>query len=280
MKKIISILKRRFCNKSVQAEEKNPEITTEYLNPMECGKFDAEIGGWYNKAAGELFDGFKIDQNDIVLDVGCGGGMKSHFCAMRGAHIIFADIKAEHVASTKHQLEQTPAKSIHGFVSDSNPLPLKNETATKIISTEVVEHVADPQQYINELVRVGKPGAQYLITVPHPISENLQKTFAPDSYFEHPNHIRILERKDFEDLITNAGLNIEKYTQHGFYWSLWWLFFWNCDKQGYTAPWNPLLENWSNTWQTLLKSKDGVRLKKALDEVIPKNQIIIARKPF
>lgn len=52
-----------------------------------------------------------------------------------------------------------------------------------------------------ELVRVGQPGAQYLLTVPDPVAETVQKNLAPDSYFQKPNHIRIFQRDEFEQLV-------------------------------------------------------------------------------
>jgi hypothetical protein len=40
-----------------------------------------------------------------------------------------------------------------------------------------------------------------------------------------------------------------------------------------------LLESWARTWDMVLKMRDGPRIKKALDEALPKSQAIIARKP-
>ncbi|WP_215199644.1 methyltransferase domain-containing protein, partial [Escherichia coli] len=41
------------------------------------------------------------------------------------------------------------------LVSDCDPLPLADATATRVVSTEVIEHVDDPRQFLAELVRVG-----------------------------------------------------------------------------------------------------------------------------
>ena len=51
------------------------------------------------------------------------------------------------------------------------------------------------------------PHLKYLITVPDPEIEKLQKKgLAPDAYFSKPNHIRIWERDAFAQLVTDAGL--------------------------------------------------------------------------
>jgi hypothetical protein len=40
-----------------------------------------------------------------------------------------------------------------------------------------------------------------------------------------------------------------------------------------------MLEHWANTWQAVLDSPRGAQIKQALDAVVAKSQVIIARKP-
>jgi ubiquinone/menaquinone biosynthesis C-methylase UbiE len=239
---------------------------------------DAHLSGWFHHESGELFEGFPINAEDTVLDIGCGDGPFAQFCAERGAEVIVADIDADKIAALAVRLRQTSARAITPLVTDANPIPLPDGRANKIIAMEVLEHVEDPAQFMRELVRVAKPGAQFLLTVPDPLGESVQKKLAPASYFEHPNHIRVFQREEFEQLILDAGLIIERRADYGFYWSVWWFMFWAC-KQDLSPPWHPLLESWTHTWNLLLAMPDGPRIKKALDEAMPKSQAIIARKP-
>ncbi|MCG8672528.1 MAG: class I SAM-dependent methyltransferase [Pseudomonadales bacterium] len=239
---------------------------------------DAYLSGWFHQETDELFEGFKIHAEDSILDIGCGDGPFASFCAARGAEIFFADIDEAKVNAVKSMLEGSNARAINPMVTDANPIPMDNARVNKVIAMEVLEHVDDPQQFMSELVRVGKPGTQYLITVPAPLGESVQKKLAPPNYFEKPNHIRVFEKDTFEKLITDAGLEIERYTSYGFFWSVWWFFFWAC-KQDLAPPWHPLLDSWTKTWTTLLDMPDGARIKKALDETMPKSMAIIARKP-
>ena len=61
-----------------------------------------------------------------------------------------------------------------------------SESIDKIICTEVIEHVDDPMVALRELMRVGKPGALYLLSVPGQRSEELIKSVAPAYWFESP----------------------------------------------------------------------------------------------
>lgn len=169
------------------------------------GLVDAGISGWYLNDTDEVFRGVRITSDDVVVDVGCGDGGAVMFCAQRGAEIIAVDIDAEVIASMASRLAETPAKKYSTHVSDSNPLPIGDAVATRVVCSEVLEHVDDPGKVLAELVRIGKPGALYLLTVPDPLQENMQKHVAPDSYFEKPNHIRIIERQQFADMVSGAG---------------------------------------------------------------------------
>ena len=255
----------------------NESITE--IKPIDPTLHETLLSGWFKHETGELFTGFAIKAEDSVLDIGCGDGPFAHFCASQGAEIFFADIDESKVAAVAAQLASSAARAVHPLVTDANPIPLEDARVNKIIAMEVLEHVEDPAQFMRELVRVAKPGAQFLITVPDPVGEYVQKKIAPPQYFEHPNHIRIIEREDFTKLISDAGLIIEEQTSYGFYWSIWWFFFWAC-KQDLSPPWHPFLEQWTTTWNTLLNLPDGPRIKKALDETMPKSQAIIARKPL
>ncbi|NKI70556.1 methyltransferase domain-containing protein [Collimonas pratensis] len=248
------------------------------VDPFHLGLSDALASGWYLQDSDELYRGFQISADDVVLDVGCGDGGNALFCANRGAHVIVADIDPVKVDATKQRLADSSARVVQGLVSDVNPLPLVDGVASKVISMEVLEHVDDPAQFLRELVRVGRSGAQYLLTVPDPVQEQLQKEVAPAAYFQKPNHIRIIQRDEFEKMVTDAGLVIEDHSYYGFYWSIWWLFFWVC-KVDHSNAHHPLLDSWTKTWEILMQSPNGEQVRKTLNDFMPKSQVIIAHKP-
>lgn len=248
------------------------------VDSFHIGLRDALASGWYLQESDELYRGFVIRADDVVLDIGCGDGGNSLFCAHRGAHVIVADVDAGKVESTRQRLAGTSARLVQGVVGDANPLALESGIASKVICMEVLEHVDDPAQFLSELVRVGRSGTHYLLSVPDPVQEHLQKKVAPASHFEKPNHIRIIQRDEFEKMVTDAGLLVERHEYYGFYWSVWWLFFWVC-KVDLSDARHPLLESWARTWETLMDSPNGEQVRNALNDFMPKSQVIIARKP-
>jgi len=248
-------------------------------DPFMLGLHDMVLSGWFNNATGELVTGFPITGDDIVIDVGCGEGGFANFCAGRGAHVILADADGTKIQKALERLSGSSARKIEAHVTRCDPLPLPDDFVTHVICNEVLEHVDDPTAFAAELVRIGRPGALYLITVPGTEQERLQQNLAPPFYFEKPNHIRIFEADAFAALVEGAGLVIEHRMFYGFFWSIWWLLFWQTGiplGQGK----HPSLDAWTRTWAEVLKGKDGAKIKRTFDAFLPKSQVIVARKPW
>jgi SAM-dependent methyltransferase len=250
-----------------------------HVDPFLLGLHDAQLSGWYNHETNELMTDFPIGPDDTVIDVGCGDGGALRFCAEKGARVILADMDEERITRAAEWIAEKSPGRVEMHVTDANPLPLPDACVNRIICMEMLEHVDDPAVVMAELVRIGVPGARYLITVPDTVQEKMQQHLAPRSYFEKPNHIRIFERAAFDALVLNAGLVIERRSFYGFYWAMWWLLFWECNIDFAGMPRHPVLDNWARTWASVLATEGGLKVKHVFDRLMPKNQVIIARKP-
>lgn len=253
------------------AEAPSGPVTTEDVDRRE-----AAMNGWFDRDTNELAPGFPITPGDVVVDVGSGDGQMAGFCAQVAAETILIDSDEAHLDLALSRLRRRVAGRIEGRVADASKLPLADGMASRVICTEVLEHVDDPRVAMAELVRIGRPGALYLLSVPGEASERLLKPIAAPSYFEKPNHIRTFEGDEFPRLVEQAGLVIERRSVYGFYWAMWWMFFWQTPDG---APSHPLLESWNRTWWELLRTPDGARVKNALDGLLPKSNVLVARKP-
>lgn len=260
-----------------------------FIDARNTGFVDCVKSGWYQSQTGELFSGFPISPEDDVLEIGCGAGGASLFCAKQGAAVTFVDVNSDTVDSVAKKLHNSQARAIKGIVSDSQPLPLDDEYASRIIAMEVLEHVTDPLVVLKELVRVGKPNALYLFSVPDALGEHIQKPLAPASYYQHPNHIHIFEREAFAKLVEEAGLQIIKHDSYGFFWMFWMMLHWTslraggeeADQVAHDAvqpPYFPLTNQWAQLWDQMMQLPGAEITKRQLDNVLPKSQIIVARK--
>jgi 2-polyprenyl-3-methyl-5-hydroxy-6-metoxy-1,4-benzoquinol methylase len=284
VKSIIGKLLAKGKNMSSQAFEKK-------IDSRHTGLVDSVKNGWFLQQSDELFRGFKLNSDDVLLDVGAGAGAVSHFAAQRQCKVTYTDIDSDAIDQLKQRF------SIDGFgdnttgvVSDSDPLPFDSCSYNKIVCLEVLEHTVNPQSCMNELFRVGKPGAKYLLSVPGELGENFQKSYAPEVYFSEPNHLNIFSKSNFEKIVESAGLTIDNYETTGFYWFLWMSLYWIDQKQKgveltgaaldkVEAPYSPLLDSWSTLWHEVLKNPHSEAMRRHLDDLLPKSQIIIATKP-
>lgn len=262
------------------AYRSDPTLKIEIILPIDyrsLGLRDAGRTGWYRAESCELCEGFAIAPTDTVVDVGCGDGGNIQFCARYAAHVIAIDIDQKRLQTTEQRLKSgKPKYTTH--LSDANPLPLDSGVADKVICTEVLEHVDDPAQVLNELFRVGKQGATYLLTVPDARSEFVMKRVGPPNAFQKPNHIRVIQRDEFEKMVTDVGLVIKNHSYRGFYWAVWHAFAWRCGVSVMKGS-HPVLNHWARTWSAVLDMPNGQDCKLALDEVLPKSQVIVAVKP-
>lgn len=264
--------------------------STAVVSPRDVGLSDAIFDGWFGNETGELLKGFAIAADDTLLDVGCGEGVATLFAVRQGASVIFTDSEHDKVRDLAQQVAAQTAAPFLGLVSNSLPLPLADGCANKIVCMEVLEHIHQPEPFMAELVRMGRPGAQYLISVPAPVGEHLQQGIAPAGYFQSPNHVQIFSAERFAALVEGAGLVIEHRQASGFFWVMGMIFFWASEQAAdrhldgavrdrIQAPFPPLMERWASVWQDLLTQPDGLAIKRILDRFMPKSQVIIARKP-
>lgn len=251
-------------------------LMTDNPESLDVGLIDFCKTGWFQ--GDELYPGFPILSEDVVLDAGCGDGGHAGFAGRQGAHVVLCDILPEKVAKSAEVVRRTSAREITELVTTSERLALSDGLATKVICTEVLEHVDYPHVLLSELVRVAKPGALFAITVPDPASESLQRTVAKEEYWRRPNHLRVFSYEAIEELVRGAGLVIDRHDRYGFYSSISLAFFWACDTSLSERD-HPLLHSWAHTWRVLLDTPGGLELKKKLDSFLPSSQMIIAHKP-
>ncbi|KPU59882.1 methyltransferase domain protein [Pseudomonas fluorescens] len=289
---MIRALVRRFFPETKPEPRLAPlPVEQSRVSPRDVGLHDAMHDGWFSGNSGELLKGFAITADDTLLDVGCGEGVATLFAIRQGASVIFTDSEYDKVRDLARQVAAQSDKPNLGLVSNSLPLPLAAGCASKVVCMEVLEHIDQPEPFMAELVRMGRPGALYLLSVPSPVGEHLQKGIAPASYFQSPNHVQIFSPERFAALVEDAGLVIEHRQASGFFWVMGMIFFWASERAAgrdlggavrdrIQAPYPPLMESWAKTWQDLLAQPDGLAIKRMLDQFMPKSQVIIARKPY
>ncbi len=249
---------------------------------VNVGLRDRTKRGWCNPETGELAMGVSIKPGMKVVDVGCGDGGYITFCSRRGADVTFIDIEESKVKATEARLKDIAQGKTQGIVSECNPIPLPNEYADLVISTEVLEHVRDPAAVLREIVRIGNSQALYLLTVPDARGENLLKTVVHPSYFEEPNHIQIFTSDDFEELVLSCDLEIVRHDYLNAFWSIFYLLKWATAvpyaPEGINDAIHPATIAWTKIWDEMLTHPNGDKVRDMFNNTLPGCQMILARR--
>jgi SAM-dependent methyltransferase len=100
-------------------------------------------------------------ENARVLEAGGGVGMYAAQIRQRYTpHVECFDIELERIQEAR---QTTP----HALVAAAEYLPYESNYFDTILSSDVLEHVADDRRAVQEIVRVLKPGGRVIVFVPN-----------------------------------------------------------------------------------------------------------------
>lgn len=120
--------------------------------------------------------GGTVREGTRVLDLGCGDGSKVRALRAQGLDAWGCDIRMYTGEAARELIEQ-------GFVKpiplDPYRLPFDDRRFDLILSTEVLEHVMNPSEFIAESHRVLAPGGMALHIFPGPWTPLEMHTFVP-----------------------------------------------------------------------------------------------------
>ena len=103
-------------------------------------------------------------ENKIVLDAGCGIGIETNYFSGFTREIYGMDISIDSVKTAKYKHD---AKNLFFELGNVDQIPHKDSTFDVVYSNWVVEHLKDPQKFINEAYRVIKPGGILILWAPN-----------------------------------------------------------------------------------------------------------------
>ncbi len=100
-----------------------------------------------------------------VLDAGCGAGYGTSFMAENGARwVLGVDISEEAI---QYAVSRPPRDNMEFGVADCTGLGLRDDSFDIVVSIELIEHLAQVDQYLSEVCRVVKPQGLYFMSTPN-----------------------------------------------------------------------------------------------------------------
>lgn len=110
-----------------------------------------------------VFDAAKPREEDVICDIGSGGGWLMEDLADSGARVVSVDLGMQNLRRLRARFGDR-ALSV---VADAARLPFKPDAFTCVIASEVLEHCNDPAQVVRAASGILAPGGRLVVSTPY-----------------------------------------------------------------------------------------------------------------
>jgi methionine biosynthesis protein MetW len=169
---------------------------------------DFENARWEDKRQSTQFRhhaALSLIQGGPVLDIGCGDGLFLSMCKDKGIEAQGVDFSNVAVSHCKEQGLKAQQVDI-----TAGALPFSNKGFPVVVALDVLEHVYDPQELLQEMKRISS--RNIIIGVPNfsSLPARLQTLFGsvPENNRPHKGHIYWFNWSVLRSLIEKNGLHI------------------------------------------------------------------------
>jgi SAM-dependent methyltransferase len=230
------------------------------------------------------FGRFPVGPGDRVLDVGCGGGRHAFEAFRRGAEVVAVDLSAEELPGVRGMLramraegEAPPGARGHAVRGDTLHLPFPDASFSRVIASEVLEHVPDDAGAMREIARVLRPGGLVAATVPRWWPERVCWALSESYHRVEGGHLRIYSRRALAWRLRRAGLDpMGSHHAHALHSPYWWL---KC-VVGVDREDHPAVKAYHRvlTWDIERRPWPTLAVERALNPVLGKSLVVYLRK--
>lgn len=161
---------------------------------------------------GPLISMLDKSKNTCILDLGCGNGYLVNRLIAEGYNAYGTDASVEGIKIARRA--HPDRFFIQDLLSDKLPVELQSLKFDTIVSTEVIEHLYDPQGFINFCKQALYHGGEIVISTPyHGYLKNLGLSLF-NKWDTHINpiwyggHIKFWSRATLSRVLTDAGFTV------------------------------------------------------------------------
>ena len=158
---------------------------------------------------------------DVLLDAGTGSGYLLDVLSSRCKYVFAIDINLDFLEKIRHGSNRNNVALLQ---ADVCRMPFKSSGFTKLVCTEVLEHLPDPSAAIQEFHILLKPGGIAVIAVPTRLSEKLYAILNRNYCRDQQEHVSILKREQWLSLFRKAGFDVFAVSNENFQPALYWVF--------------------------------------------------------
>jgi len=156
-----------------------------------------------------------LNQNDVVLDAGCGSGNTLLEFAKKVQYIVGIDCNEECIKFLEQKIDDLQIKNVLAKKLDLLEISSLNLEFSRIIMTEVIEHLTEEylEKMLREMDKVINPDGKILITTPNykslwPSIETILDFFKLLPKLEEEQHIVKYDWKKLSEIIKQTNYRV------------------------------------------------------------------------
>jgi len=156
------------------------------------------------KRYNELLDRFeKYRKTNNLLDVGAGKGFFLEIAKARGWNVYGTELTDQAIQECENKSLQMKKGCLNEVGFDANQFDV-------ITSFEVIEHINNPKEIVQEMHRILRENGKVYITTPNFNSILRYRLKSKYDVIEYPNHLCYFTKKTLRKLFTDAGFSIKR----------------------------------------------------------------------
>ncbi|MFH0889241.1 MAG: methyltransferase domain-containing protein [Planctomycetota bacterium] len=198
----------------------------------ESGRYPHYVADYrYSRVKGKIIDWLRPQDDDIILDVGCGVGYFIFDIMKRypDVNLSFAglDPVRSNIYWLNYRSQEENKTNLIGIMGGAESLPFMDDSFDMIVTSEVIEHILDKEKAINQMHRVLKPGGRLFISTPARLAvefwnnffwlpQKIKRIFKPRkvSSTEKAPYDEPLTQRQLKRYLQQAGFTIEQFQQN------------------------------------------------------------------
>jgi len=172
---------------------------------------------------------FRLDEGDLVLDLGCGNGRHTLEAARFPVRVVGLDFSRDDLNAARFMFADLERRGeakgrVDFIIGDAQNLPFKDAVFDKSICTEVFEHIPDDRRGIREFERVTKPGAPVAVSVPNYWPETVFWTLSWDYWHTPGGHVRRYRPGEMWRILEQTNMDIYFQRNRHAFQAIYWFF--------------------------------------------------------
>lgn len=152
----------------------------------------------------------RLKPTDVLLDLGCGNGVQTLKISPFVQKITAIERDAKNLTVAANLAEKKQIKNVVFQTGDlEKSLPLADRSFDGVLLLDVLEHLENRNQLLNEIKRVLKPGGLLFLAVPNSETswKKLQRAAGLNSVSD-PDHKIEYNEEEIKNILTRQGFRI------------------------------------------------------------------------